>query len=643
MRSNELDCSKYIPIMESYTPSGLKCISLFSDLITTKYKYKYFLNEFINFAIYYDTIIDSAFIHHNITPPHLYTHMIEVGNYNLVKGFYLSRREHLLPYPYKTNCFDYRKNSNDYRSREDCIVKYFQRKEFHKCGCNTKWLYYDYRNITDVKICTNSNKCEFKFKYNNLLMDKICGKNCYNIHFDYRFDRTNITKIKVFSVGKAPGNEILLTHLPKMNLVDYFCSIGGLFSMWFGISLFHLLLFIEEKLNHCVEKYFRFNQSIIDLRIRLVQYIERLKLKKLLKLLIIILYSTAMLYQITDVIQTYLKYDKVTRFEISQKQLSPSISLMFMPEFNKFSKLKIIYPEIIRDKDYIKVMKIHNIDVRNYQMVGIFYKYLDKLINELRFEQFLEITDGKNIIKSCKVFKNKQVLNCFGYKYAYLKVDGPIYLLFTIIFENKTSGLYENNVRFAHSLEKIELELKEKKFMNLFFGRSSLHDKDLIGLEKNTKTEIGFISYTNKKLSTHTDKCSEGNRQNHENYSQRDCFSDCLYRNLNQTYGCLAAVSLLHLDFESDLIFRRYRLCDYKRNSTIDFSIKRKCEDLCLPECQSVNHNTMVLVKRFQKRKFRTFVEIFPLKFPHFIYTETLSMDFNQLIYNWTVQSKRGP
>ncbi len=112
---------------------------------------------------------------------------------------------------------------------------------------------------------------------------------------------------------------------------------------------------------------------------------------------------------------------------------------------------------------------------------------------------------------------------------------------------------------------------------------------------------------------------------------------------MNQTYGCLAAVSLLHLDFESDLIFRRYRLCDYKRNSTIDFSIKRKCEDLCLPECQSVNYNTMVLVKRFQKRKFRTFVEIFPLKFPHFIYTETLSMDFNQLIYNWTVQSKRGP
>jgi hypothetical protein len=207
--------------------------------------------------------------------------MIEVGNYDFADVQYLSKKEHLLPYPYETNCFDYRKNSNDYISQEDCIVKHFQRKEFDECGCNTKWLYYDYRNNTKVKICTNSDKCEFKLKYNKLLMNKICSKNCYNRYFDYRFDRSNqyeksnALKKRFFFLSKRLGNEILLRHLPKMNFVDYLCSIGGLFSMWFGISLFHLLLFIGEKLNHCVEKYFRFIQSIIELRIRLVQYIER--------------------------------------------------------------------------------------------------------------------------------------------------------------------------------------------------------------------------------------------------------------------------------------------------------------------------------------------------------------------------------
>jgi hypothetical protein len=105
--------------MESYTPSGLKCITLFSDLITTKYNF----DEFRTIYILYNSIIDWAVIHHNITPPHLYTNMIEVGNYDMVNVDYSPIIEHLLPYPYETNCFDYSKNSKYYHSREDCIVK----------------------------------------------------------------------------------------------------------------------------------------------------------------------------------------------------------------------------------------------------------------------------------------------------------------------------------------------------------------------------------------------------------------------------------------------------------------------------------------------------------------------------------------
>jgi hypothetical protein len=42
----------------------------------------------------------------------------------------------------------------------------------------------------------------------------------------------------------------------------------------------------------------------------------------------------------------------------------------------------------------------------------------------------------------------------------------------------------------------------------------------------------------------------------------------------------------------------------------------------------------MVLTKEFQKKKVGTFVEIFAVKFPHFVFTENLIMDINQLIYN---------
>jgi hypothetical protein len=42
----------------------------------------------------------------------------------------------------------------------------------------------------------------------------------------------------------------------------------------------------------------------------------------------------------------------------------------------------------------------------------------------------------------------------------------------------------------------------------------------------------------------------------------------------------------------------------------------------------------MVTTQKFQKQNTGTVVEIFPIKYQHFVNIETLNMDFNQLIYN---------
>jgi hypothetical protein len=337
-------------------------------------------------------------------------------------------------------------------------------------------------------------------------------------------------------------------------------------------------------------------------------------------------------------IQNYLKYDKVTRLEMNHKQFNPSILLMLLPKVIKFDKLKKIFPEIRRDNDYIEVLKINDLHVRNHEIKRIASKYLEKLINELRFKEFLDINYGKNFIKSCKVFENKQSFNCSESKYGIIKHYNRINsLTFAIIFENKTNSLYENNICFAGSLEKIELELKGTGYMSVYLGsyKSSLLNDEKIYLNKNTKTEIGFTSYTYKKLSIHKEKCLEVNNQNLKNYSYLNCGFDCFYKNLNQTYGCLPTVNnVIHLDFEMHFVSRGYRTCDKEINLTTELSMSRECDDICLAECESVYYNAMVLTKEFQDKKVGTFVEIFPVKFPHFIYTETLNMDFNQLIYN---------
>jgi len=343
-----------------------------------------------------------------------------------------------------------------------------------------------------------------------------------------------------------------------------------------------------------------------------------------------------MFYQISDVIQNYLKYDSVTRFEINQKQFSPRIQLMFNPRYCKLNKLEKIYTEMSQDNDYIKVKKINDINVRRKQIKRVISKYLSKLINELRFKEFLDITYGNDFIKTCKVFRNKQTFNCSDPRNQIsILNDSIIYPTFEITFENKINCLYENTVCFPQSLEKIELELKVMRRMVIsVYYKPSLEGGESLPLGFNSKTEIFFTSYTHKKLNIHKQRCLEGNNnQNLKNYSEHNCFHDCIYRFLNQTYGCLPLVGSYHqLDFESHIASRGYRICYKKTDSAKEFSVQRECGDICLPECETVYYN--IITKQFQDKKVGTFVKIFPIKFPHFIYTETLNMDFHQLIYN---------
>jgi hypothetical protein len=164
------------------------------------------------------------------------------------------------------------------------------------------------------------------------------------------------------------------------------------------------------------------------------------------------------------------------------------------------------------------------------------------------------------------------------------------------------------------------------------YYKSWLKGSESFPLAINSKTEIFYTSHAHKKLNIHKQRCLEGNLKN---YSSDNCFFDCFHRFLNQTYGCLPIVgSYFQLDLESHLASQGYRICYKKSDFVKNYSMHEECLDACSRQCESVYYNIMVLTKEFEDRKVGTFVKIFPMKFPHFIYTETLNMDFNQLIYN---------
>jgi hypothetical protein len=86
-------------------------------------------------------------------------------------------------------------------------------------------------------------------------------------------------------------------------------------------------------------------------------------------------------------------------------------------------------------------------------------------------------------------------------------------------------------------------------------------------------------------------------------------------------------------------ISKGYVMCDQSMSISMndsDFGMKlvKECHKNCPKKCKKTYFNNNIIIREFSKVSNDTILEFFPTKSPHFKYSETLSVDFNQLIYN---------
>jgi hypothetical protein len=265
-----VNCSKLSQIVESVTPLSRKCLSYYSRLFDDNYSPD---NSFYFAFIIPNTINAFALIHQSATPPHFAKDTIEIAKSKFNEISYSSTKRNLLPFPYETDCYDYDREEKSiirYKSREDCIVKHLKRRELAECGCNKRWYFRSYRIGNFSNICPKTFKCQLNLKLETKLLEKICKKNCLNHYFfniitsAKYLPKFNKSKISFFLPFKTPKNEIIFNYLPKLNLIEYFCSIGGLISMWFGISVYDLVFIIVRE----TKKRILYPLRIIEVKIK---------------------------------------------------------------------------------------------------------------------------------------------------------------------------------------------------------------------------------------------------------------------------------------------------------------------------------------------------------------------------------------
>jgi hypothetical protein len=418
------NCHHLTQIVESVTPFSQRCRSYFSQLLGND---SYFGPiELLMYNI--DSNVNLfGLIHQKKTPPHFSRQKIEIlkSTHHMID--YIRTVAKLLPFPYSTDCYDYiseKKSVISYKSKEDCIVKHLEREELKVCGCNKRWNYRAFSDKNSSNICPKSFECKFDAKSKMKSLEKICKNDCLieyymNILVDQKFISGNpMRNTKFVTIRVSLKFETLFTYLPKMNLVDYFCSVGGLISMWFGISLYDLVvIFAKESHKKIILFFGEKNYQIVILAIIKFNAFVTSKLKKISSTFTIIFFSILMLIQIIEIINSYFDYEIVTRFEVQEIKLMPNIEFTFLETTKNLNKLIEIYPELkqeIHEFEKSGIYVSHMNFAQDLQFRPIYWKYLLRLIADNRLNDFHRILETNKLIKSCqiKIDNELELINC---------------------------------------------------------------------------------------------------------------------------------------------------------------------------------------------------------------------------------------
>jgi hypothetical protein len=632
------ECNKLTKVVESVTTLSQRCRSFFSRLFDNK---SMPINSFIFF--FENSINAFALIHQKKTPPHFARQKIEIPKSRVTATDYTRVVTKLLPFPYSTDCYDYGNEENlvlNYKSREDCIVKHLETKEFNECGCNKRWFYgYSHRqNLSHI--CSKSIECKFNAKSEMKSLEIICKANCLNEYYmniyyshreEYELSALNMNSLMFINLEK---HEILFTYLPKMNLIEYLCSVGGLISMWFGFSVYDLvLIFAKESKEKILLLLVSMKCRFFITAIVKFKEIITLKFNQIFSSITIIVFSALMLIQIIELMSSYFDYEIVTRFDVQQMKLIPNVMIYFPLMPNNLNKLYEIYPQMKQEIHEIEENESLGKPSKYIKVTKKYDKYLLQLLIDNRLNDFHRIAEPNHYIKSCqiKIFDEKELKNCtpgeFGIEHANLE-------------STAMSRRFDfSKLDHKNKVEKITFQLNSSQTQMVavfYLTFTQKIPKSKVYIISNAITTASFSTFLTKKLRSNQIKCISEENQNDFNEDYFDfCLFDCSVDKINQLCGCVPLHNV-EFCFNKNFFKNNYKFCKdcaVSLDNSTAFSINNQCEKNCKPKCNSLNFDTKIQVSKHVSNK--TILEIIPTKTPRIAYIETLKTDFDRLIYNF--------
>jgi hypothetical protein len=436
-------------------------------------------------------------------------------------------------------------------------------------------------------------------------------------------------------ISISQKHEILFTYLPKMNLIEYLCSVGGLISIWFGISVYDLVLIFAKESKKI------FLLLLVSIKCRffitgIVKFKENItsKVNQIFSSITIIVFSVLMLIQIIAIISSYFDFEIVTRFDVQQIKLIPNVLFKFLPMPNNLSDLYEIYPQMEQVIDETEEYKSFTESVEYLKVTEQYRKYFVQLLIDNRLNDFHRISQTNNFIKSCqiKIFDEIELKNCTIGELGISDLEYHLMYHYINIRFDFSKLVHKNKV------EKITFRLNSPPnqmtaTFYLTFTQSIPKSKVLIKF--NAKTTVSFSTFSVKKLRSNEIKCiSEENQKDFSEDYFDFCVYDCVVDKVNQLCGCVP-VNDVPFFFSKNFFKNNYKFCENcslsLNNSTVS-SIENQCNKTCKRKCNSLYFDTKIQVSNHVSNK--TILEIIPTKTLRMAYIETLKTDLNKLFYN---------
>ena len=299
----------------------------------------------------------------------------------------------ILPKPYSTQCFDYsinRQNNIRPKSQTDCKLEYMRRKELKECKHNYYWSQNLFKNKEfNLKELMNPNRNNCLIQFDNDGLDQLCPLDCLQTDFIVDISKTDwlVSSIKLFT-DKFHHSFMMHEYVPKMIFVDFISTLGGLLSMWLGISL-----------SMVIDNFFSKNEKKIKnisiyLLNRIISYYEFLKISRFIKIIFKILISILMIEQLYEISRNYLIDNKIIL-------VVPKINII-IPDITLNGNLVFINRQIDlnRTKKLLEILKSSNDMLTKWEL------HDDLLYNVL-------VANSSNFVKITAIDQISSHISCY--------------------------------------------------------------------------------------------------------------------------------------------------------------------------------------------------------------------------------------